>query len=185
MPIYGVEPTFQLINLLIKDFIHLSGYYLPYEFIDLQTMMSNCVNVGYRRQFSLGESKITLLNAGHIPGSCQILLENNGKRLLYTGDFNDGNTRLLNGADQDYNDLDALIIESTYANEDHPDRTKMEDEFVRKVSEVVKDGGTVLVPAFGVGRSQEIISILAAHHFEYPVFVDGMALDAIQVFMDT
>ena len=184
MPIYGVEPTFQLINLLIKDFIHLSGYYLPYEFIDLQTMMSNCVNVGYRRQFSLGESQITLLNAGHIPGSCQILLENNGKRLLYTGDFNDGNTRLLNGADQDYSDLDALIIESTYANEDHPDRTKMEDEFVRKVSEVVKDGGTVLVPAFGVGRSQEIISILAAHHFEYPVFVDGMALDAIQVFMD-
>ncbi len=184
VPIYSVEPTFQLTNLLIKDFIHLSGYYLPYEYIDLQTMLSHCVNPGYRRQFTVGESQATLLNAGHIPGSSQIMLENDGKKLLYTGDFNDSSTRLLNPADQNFDDLDALIIESTYANEDHADRTKMEDEFVSKVTDVVRDGGIVLVPAFGVGRSQEIISILAAHHFEYPIFVDGMALDAIEVFMN-
>jgi putative mRNA 3-end processing factor len=184
IPIYGVEPTFQLTDLLIKDFIHLSGYFLPYEFIDLQTMLSHTVNVGHRQQFTIGDSQATLLNAGHIPGSSQVLLENHGKRLLYTGDFNDSNTRLLNGADQDYNNLDALIIESTYANEDHQNRAKVEEELVRRVTEVVRDGGVVLVPAFGVGRSQEIISILAAHHFEYPIFVDGMALDAIQIFMN-
>ena len=184
IPIYGVEPTFQLTDLLIKDFIHLSGYFLPYEFIDLQTMLSHTVNVGHRQQFTIGDSQATLLNAGHIPGSSQVLLENHGKRLLYTGDFNDSNTRLLNGADQDYNNLDALIIESTYANEDHQNRAKVEEELVRRVTDVVRDGGVVLVPAFGVGRSQEIISILAAHHFEYPIFVDGMALDAIEIFMN-
>ena len=184
VPVYGVEPTFQLTNLLIKDFIHLSGYYLPYEFIDLQTMISHCVNIGYRRQFSIGETQATLFNAGHIPGSSQVFLESDGKRLLYTGDFNDSSTRLLNGADQSYGDLDAFIVESTYANEDHSDRSKMEDNLVRRVTEVVKDGGIVLIPAFGVGRSQEVISILAAHHFEYPIFVDGMALDAIEVFMN-
>lgn len=184
IPIYGVEPTFQLTDLLIKDFIHLSGYFLPYEFIDLQTMLSHTVNVGHRQQFTIGDSQATLLNAGHIPGSSQVLLENHGKRLLYTGDFNDSNTRLLNGADQDYNNLDALIIESTYANEDHQNRAKVEEELVRRVTDVVRDGGVVLVPAFGVGRSQEIISILGAHHFEYPIFVDGMALDAIEIFMN-
>ena len=183
IPIYGVEPTFQLTNLLIKDFIHLSGYYLPYEFIDLQTMIDHCVNAGYRREFTVGESKATLLNAGHIPGSSQVLLENNGKRLLYTGDFNDKDTRLLNAADQSYDDLDAFVVESTYANEDHQDRVRMENKFVTRVTEVVKDGGIVLVPAFGVGRSQEIISVLSAHQFEHPIFVDGMALDAIEILM--
>ncbi len=168
IPIYGVEPTFQLTDLLIKDFIHLSGYFLPYEFIDLQTMLSHTVNVGHRQQFTIGDSQATLLNAGHIPGSSQVLLENHGKRLLYTGDFNDSNTRLLNGADQDYNNLDALIIESTYANEDHQNRAKVEEELVRRVTDVVRDGGVVLVPAFGVGRSQEIISILASTSLRVP-----------------
>ena len=46
---------------------------------------------------------------------------------------------------------------------------------------MVESGGTVLVPAFGVGRSQEIICMLSDHNFPYPVFVDGMALDAIRM----
>jgi putative mRNA 3-end processing factor len=51
------------------------------------------------------------------------------------------------------------------------------------VTEVVESGGTVLVPAFGVGRSQEIACVLAAHHFEYPVTIDGMAREASKIMM--
>lgn len=184
IPVYGVEPTFQLVNVLIKDFIHLSGYYLPYEYIDLQAMLGNRVAVKFGERFSVGDAEVTLINAGHIPGSCQILVELEGKKLLYTGDFNTIATRLLRPADQAYEGLDALVIESTYADEDHPDRMELERAFVERAMEVVQEGGTVLVPAFGVGRSQEILSILAAHRFEYPVFVDGMAIDVIKIFME-
>src|SRR5207247_5925539 len=74
-------------------------------------------------------------------------------------------------------------MEGTYATEDHPIRDGLEKEFVEKVTEVVEGGGTVLVPAFGVGRSQELLSILSAFHFEHPVFVDGMALDAMELLL--
>jgi putative mRNA 3-end processing factor len=89
----------------------------------------------------------------------------------------------VDGADPEYKNLDAIVMEGTYAMEDHPIRDGLEKEFVQKVTEVVEGGGTVLVPAFGVGRSQELLSVLSAYHFEHPVFVDGMALDAMDLLL--
>jgi len=161
--------------------IKLSGYYLPYEYIDLESMMAHAIPVDYHSQFAVGDTKVTLVNAGHIPGSAQVIIENDGKRVLYTGDFNLVPTHLVSGADREYGNLDAIVIESTYAGQDHPDRAESERNFVLACKEVVEGGGTVLVPAFGVGRSQEIICMLAGHNFTYPVSVDGMALDAIRM----
>ncbi len=181
LPVYGIEPTFKLTKVLIRDMIKLSGYYLPFEYIDLENMMNQVVPVDYRSTFKIEDADVTLINAGHIPGSAQIIIESDGKRLLYTGDFNLVPTHLVPGADHAYNNLDAIAIESTYAGEDHPDRAESERNFVLACKEVVEKGGTVLVPAFGVGRSQEIICMLADHNFTYPIFVDGMALDAIRM----
>jgi len=184
VPTYGVEPTFRQTELLIKDFINLTGYYLPFEYLDLQSMMGHCISVPYRKEITVGNAKISLLNAGHIPGSSQVLIENDGKRLLYTGDFNASQTQLLPSAEQNYEDLDGVIIESTYADQDHPDREEMEKTFINRALETVENGGTVLVPAFGVGRSQEILCVLEAHHFDHPIFVDGMALKANRILAD-
>ncbi len=179
VPLYGIEPTFTLAKIIIKDFLKLSGYYVPYEYIDLETMLRHTRDMQYRQSFDVGNASITLVNAGHIPGSAQTLLEQEGRRLLYTGDFNRQPTRLVDGADPEYKNLDGIILEGTYAGEDHPIRDGLEKEFVEKVTEVVEGGGVVLVPAFGVGRSQELLSVLSAYHFEHPVWVDGMALDAM------
>lgn len=181
LPVYGVEPTFKLTKVLVRDMIKLSGYYLPFEYIDLENMLSHVIPVNYRSKFTVGDAEVTLINAGHIPGSAQVIVASDGKRVLYTGDFNLIPTHLVPGADRAYNDLDAIVIESTYAAEDHPDRAESERNFVLACKEVVEAGGTVLVPAFGVGRSQEIICMLADHNFPHPVFVDGMALDAIRM----
>jgi putative mRNA 3-end processing factor len=124
------------------------------------------------------------LNAGHTPGSAQVLIEAEGKRLLYTGDFNIADSKLLEGASMNYGNLDVVITESTYADEDHTERRELEKRFVTSVTEVVEKGGSVLVPAFGVGRAQEIACVLAAHHFEYPVILDGMAREASRVLMN-
>ncbi len=183
-PLYTNRLTSELNQLLISDFIHLSSYYLPFEYLELKTMMRNSKHVDFGVEETIGDIEFRLMNAGHIPGSALILVEAEGKRLLYTGDFNTVDTRLLEGAKMKFNDLDAVIIESTYADEDHSDRLKLEKQLIAEATDVVERGGTVLVPAFGVGRSQEIACIFAAHHFEYSVTLDGMAREVSRTMMN-
>ncbi|RLI28495.1 MBL fold metallo-hydrolase, partial [Candidatus Bathyarchaeota archaeon] len=183
IPVYATPVTFDLMELLLNDFLRLSGYYLPYEYLDMKTMFEFSRPLRYGEKVSVKDVEFTLVNAGHIPGSAQVLLEAEGKRILYTGDINDVDTCLLKGAFRDYGPLDAVIIESTYADEEHPERDELEKEFVESVLEVVEGGGKVLVPAFSVGRSQEVLTVLTKWRFEYPMAVDGMAVDATQIFL--
>jgi putative mRNA 3-end processing factor len=183
-PLYTNRLNLELTQLLIQDFIHLSGYYLPFEYLELKTMMRSNKHLDYGVEEKLGDVRFQLLDAGHTPGSAQVLIEAEGKRLLFTGDFNTADSKLLTGASMDYGDLDAVITESTYASEDHTERPELEKRFVESATEVVEKGGTVLVPAFGVGRAQEIACVLTANHFEYPVVLDGMAREASRVIMN-
>jgi len=183
-PLYTNRLNLELTQLLIADFIHLSSYYLAFEYLELRSMMRSNKHVDYGVQEEIGDIKFQLLNAGHTPGSAQILIEAEGKRLLYTSDFNTVDTRLLEGAKMECDDLDAVIIESTYADEDHTERRELEKSFVDETTDIVERGGTVLVPAFGVGRSQEIACVLAAHHFEHPIYMDGMAREASGLIMN-
>lgn len=183
-PLYTNRVTTELNQLLISDFIHLSSYYLPFEYLELKTMTNNSKHIEFDSPQKVGDITFTFKNAGHIPGSVQPLIETQGKRILFTGDFNLTDTRLLEGAKMNYGDLDAVIIESTYATEEHTERKKLEKDFVDACTDIAERGGIVLVPAFGVGRSQELACILAAHHFEYTVSIDGMARDVSRVIMN-
>ena len=155
-PLYGTQLTFDLSHLLLSDFIHLSGYYLPFEYIDLRSMMKSSVHLDYGEKQTVGDITFQLLYAGHIPGSGQVLVETGGRRILYTGDFNTIDTRLLRGADREFGELDAIIIESTYANQDHTERRSIEEEFVECVTEVVENGGTALIPLFHTTMPKDI-----------------------------
>jgi putative mRNA 3-end processing factor len=183
-PLYTNRLNLELTQLLIQDFIHLSGYYLPFEYLELKTMMRTNKHLDWGQEQVVGDMKFKLFNAGHTPGSSQVLVEAEGKRILFTGDYNLEDTKLLKGADMDYSDLDAVITESTYASEDHTPREELEKKFVDACTDVVERGGFVLLPAFGVGRAQEIACTLAGHHFEYPVILDGMAREASRVMMN-
>jgi putative mRNA 3-end processing factor len=182
-PLYTNRLSMELNQLLISDFIHLSSYYLPFEYLELKAMTQGSKHVEFDTEQKVGDITFQFKNAGHIPGSVQTLIEADGKKLLYTGDFNIIDTRLLEGAKMNYKDLDFVVIESTYANEEHTERPELEKRFVEACTDVAERGGTVLVPAFGVGRSQELACVLAAHHFEYPVTIDGMARDVSKVMM--
>jgi putative mRNA 3-end processing factor len=183
-PLFTNRLNLDLSQLLIKDFIHLSGYYLPFEYLELKTMIKSSKHLDFGVEEKVGEMKFKLLNAGHTPGSAQVLIEAEGKKLLYTGDFNTTDSQLLAGAKMDCKDLDAVVIESTYANADHTDRVELEKRFVESVTEVVEKGGIALIPAFGVGRSQEMACILAAHRFEHPVVLDGMTREASRIILN-
>jgi putative mRNA 3-end processing factor len=183
-PLYTNQLNLELTQVLIQDFIHLSSYYLPFEYLELKSMMKNSHHLDFGQQEQVGDMNISLYNAGHTPGSAQVQIEGDGKKILYTGDFNLEDSRLLKGATMDYKDLDAIVIESTYANADHTPRPELEKEFVDTATEYVERGGTVLIPAFGVGRAQEIASVLNANHFEYPIVFDGMAREASRIILN-
>jgi putative mRNA 3-end processing factor len=184
IPLYTNKLNLELSQLLIQDFIHLSSYYLPFEYLELKTMMRSNCHLDFGQEEAVGDMKIKLVNAGHTPGSASVLIEADGKRFLYTGDFNTEESKLLAGASMDYGDLDVVVIESTYADADHTERSELERQFVEACNAVVEVGGTVLVPSFGVGRAQEIACILAANHFEHPITLDGMAREASRVIMN-
>jgi putative mRNA 3-end processing factor len=107
-----------------------------------------------------------------------------GKRVLYTGDINTSNTRLTNSAKVPRKRYDAVVIESTYANTDHADRKKIEASFVAAIKEVLRNDGKVLVPAFAVGRSQEMLYVMKSHKINARIIVDGMAKAVNQISRD-
>ena len=127
--------------------------------------------------------QVELLESGHILGSRMILLEKDGFRVLYTGDFN---TRLqltlptsvsLEGLQPDI-----LIMESTYgynADEWTLPRTWQERAFIAHLDRVLRRGGIALLPAFAVGRSQEVLGVVAEHTYQNPDLSYGIYLDGL------
>jgi putative mRNA 3-end processing factor len=176
MKMHATPVTSELSDLLIKDFIKISGQYLPFEFLDLMAMNAHTVNHGYNQPFEIGEFTITFHDAGHIPGSAIISVEAGSKRILYTGDINGEETNLLSPSSKGLGEANMVITESTYATADHPARKKVEEEFAEFARTVVERGGVLLVPAFSVGRAQELAMTLHKSGFKHPVAMDGMAL---------
>ncbi|MHB1909954.1 MAG: MBL fold metallo-hydrolase, partial [Nitrososphaerales archaeon] len=162
----------------------LSGFYLPFESQDLLTMEKNT------RKISVGDNIVvnddfsaSFPSSGHIPGATMTIVESDGKRVLYTGDINLKDSQLIKGADLDFGgELDSVIIESTYSQTDHEPREKTEADFVGFANEVVERGGVLLVPAFSVGRAQEIACLLRSRNFKHTVAMDGMALKTNDIF---
>ena len=148
IPFFATPLTSEITGVLIRDMIKLSGYYLPFEFIEFNAMMKNKVDLGYGKEVRLGNIEFSLLDAGHTQGSAMVDLKVGGKRILYTGDLNTTRTRLVHEAKVPRKKYDAVVIESTYANTDHEDRKEIEASFVSALKEVLRTEGKVLVPAF-------------------------------------
>ncbi|MCY3870766.1 MAG: MBL fold metallo-hydrolase [Gemmatimonadetes bacterium] len=117
--------------------------------------------------------------AGHILGAALIYIEGVRESVLMTGDVSVANQLTIPGMVVPQCRPDVMVMESTYGNRQHADRGQQEAALALRVAEVVEAGGKVLVPAFAVGRAQEVILILARAMRrkqipEFPVFVDGM-----------
>jgi len=112
-----------------------------------------------------------------------VLVDVGDHKILYTSDMNTVETKLTSSHRLAGVKADTVIIESTYSNMTHPDRSLTEKEFVEAVQDVVKRGGKVLVPAFSVARGQEIMSVLEERQFSWPVWVDGMIRNVLDLYL--
>ena len=126
-----------------------------------------------------GALKGTWIPAGHILGAASVYIEGERESLLVSGDVSVADQRTIPGMVVPRCRPDVVVLETTYGNRRHADRAQQERALAVKVAETVEAGGKVLVPAFAVGRAQEVILILgrAMRRGEIPIFpvwVDGM-----------
>ncbi|MFP3240920.1 MAG: MBL fold metallo-hydrolase [Caldivirga sp.] len=183
-PLYTTPLTAELAELMFRDAVKLSGYYLPYEEEEIRNALRQAKPVNFNEAVELNGDSLMFLNAGHVPGSVMTLMSIDGYRILFTGDFNLASSNLLDGADL-YNvprDIDLVIMEATYAGGTHPPRERLEEEFIKAVKETLEEGGSVLIPSFTIGRTQELLLTLIKHDVtEVPIYVDGLARVANRV----
>lgn len=180
-PIIATPLTALISELLSYDSLNVSkaeGYSLPYNVHDVKSARGNYVFTDDEDIRSVGNYEMRTHSAGHIPGACMYEL-NAEKTILFTGDLNTIDTQLVHGANPIK--CDVLIMESTYAGRNHPKREDEEKRFVKRISEVVSEGGRVIVPAFAVGRTQEAIMMLKETNFE--IWVDGMGRKISEIYL--
>ncbi|MBE44381.1 MAG: MBL fold metallo-hydrolase [Thaumarchaeota archaeon] len=173
---YSTQPTLELSSLLIEDMIRISGFYLPFEYIDLIAMQKSSRSTSYREPFSLNDTTVVFHESGHVVGGSTVVVEYDNKRIFYTGDINTKGTKMMRAMDLDIGDIDLIITESTYAMEDHQPRKEAEKKLIDFANEVVERRGILFVPAFSVERAQEIACIFKEANFKHNIVMDGMAL---------
>jgi putative mRNA 3-end processing factor len=182
-PVLSTNPTIELSQLLIEDMIKISGFYLPFENIDLDRMLKSHKNLQYREPYSINETNITLYESGHVLGGSTIVVENKGKRIFYTGDINTRGSKILRPADLDIDEIHLMIIESTYSQTNQIPRSQSEKELLEFAYKIIDNGGTLFVPAFSVERAQEIACVFKAYKFPHKIVMDGMALKVNEIML--
>ena len=178
--IYATSPTIRFSELLLYDFVKVTGEASPFTDYEVAKFAEGAKPVEYGEPVRAGDLSFQLVNAGHVPGSAMIYVEGS-RRVLYTGDMNRSDTELLRGYSAPLPEADVVISESTYSQTQHPSRDEQEAALVEYAREVVERKGTLLIPAFAVGRAQEVAMALRRHQFPYPVYMDGMALKVNEI----
>ena len=149
-------------------------------------------NHRYHRPFEAGEGVIaTFLDAGHILGAAMVRLDitEQGRRrtLLFSGDLGRDCLPIVRDPEK-VDRADILLLESTYGDREHPPIEDIERDLCDLVNRTVERKGKILIPAFAVGRTQQITYILNNLSAEgrippVPVFVDSpLALETTEVF---
>jgi metallo-beta-lactamase family protein len=163
-----------------------------YTIDDAERSMNHFVGIGYDRSFLISKNiRITLLDAGHIFGSAIVVIdaEENGRsvRITFTGDLGRKNLPVIRDPVQ-VTETDIFITESTYGDRIHDPIKNMKIMLQRVISSTVQRGGKIIVPAFSLGRTQELVYFL--HELfnegslpEIPIYVDSpLSVNVTEVF---
>ena len=149
----------------------------PYRPAHIKRMKENTTLLSYKKWYEIGESTVTLHQAGHIPGAAIVEIDTGEGRVVYSGDFKGEETKTTFATEPPPEGPDALIIESTYASRDHPPRKELEIELGKQLEETLDNGGNVLFPAFAIGRTQELIRIVRSVNRDCDIWLEGMGLE--------
>ncbi|WP_049968193.1 beta-CASP ribonuclease aCPSF1 [Haloferax prahovense] len=193
-PIYTTEPTRDLMGLLTLDYLDVAskeGRTPPYESEMVREAIKHTIPLEYGDVTDIApDVKLTFHNAGHILGSAvsHFHIGDGLYNVAFSGDIHYEDTRLFNGAVNDFPRVETLVLESTYGgrNDYQTDQQDSEKRLIEVINETYDRGGKVVIPAFAVGRSQEIMLVLeeamrSGKIPEMPVHLDGMIWEATAI----
>ncbi|MEK0445014.1 MAG: hypothetical protein RLZZ399_335 [Verrucomicrobiota bacterium] len=206
-PVFVTEPTLQLADVMLHNSVNVmlkrkeAGQpdYPLFTHRDATSCTRRFRSVPLRQRFSLegerlrtGDSADVSLqfeDAGHILGSVSVVIEAEGERLLYTGDINFRDQSLMRAAELSQNRVDTVLIESTRgATPEAPDFSRQQEElrFAAAIREVFAQGGSVLVPVFALGKTQELLTMI--HNLrrqgelpECPIYIGGLSTKLTEI----
>jgi Cft2 family RNA processing exonuclease len=157
----------------------------PYNDDDVKRAISRLHIQQTDQTFRIGQLHLQLFSAGHIVGAVGVVVHAGEQRAVISGDVSLVPQATVGGIEipDAARGADLLLLESTYAGSGRmTPRDAVLADFLRDVSSTVEGGGTVLVPAFALGRAQEVALILSQHLPEVPVLVDGLARDVCRIY---
>lgn len=185
--IYMTAMTADLVRVLLYDSLKIMKYRedeIPhYSEQDVLSMLGRIYPLGYQTPFPLFEKfTLTFYPAGHIAGAACIYLVTEDGSLFYSGDFSAFSQRTIEGIRIPRLRPDITIVETTYGTRLHANRQVEERRLIDLVKECLLQKKRILIPAFALGRAQEVLLILRAaiQNQEIPavpVYVDGMVRD--------
>lgn len=212
--IISTKPTMQLCEIMLKDSAHIqesdavwennrrkrAGEELKkplYTIQEAQHSISYFKTYDYDQEIKLNDDiKLIFRDAGHILGSAILELwineDGNNIKIVYSGDLGMPGRPIIRNPEY-IADADYLIIESTYGNRIHENYSDSMDKLIDIIERTALRGGTVLIPSFAVGRTQELIYELNKY-YEYtnteeykkiPIYIDSpMAIEATRIFQE-
>jgi len=210
-PVYSTPATHDLIDLMLKDSAKLAEKDVEWEnkrrrragkdlieplygIDDVETLLSQRQALAYGVEHAITtDINICFREAGHILGSAvvEIFIDEQGqkKKLVFSGDLGNDNQALLRDPEI-VEHADVLLLESTYGDRLHRSLPDTLNELNQALDEAADDGGNVLIPAFSVGRTQELLFYLGKLHRagklkQKQVFLDSpMAISASDIYRD-
>jgi metallo-beta-lactamase family protein len=201
--IFCTPATRDLASLILLDSAHIqqmdahfarkrgSGF-VPdplYDQEDVARTLESMVAIGYRRPFDIPGGRVTFLDAGHILGASLVLVElQNGPTVAFSGDLGRPGLPILRDP-QTMPPADYLVLEGTYGDRLHEGIEDAEERLAAVVRRIVDSEGKLIIPAFAVERTQELVYFLhllsdrGAIPRGLPIFVDSpMAVNATSIF---
>ncbi|MDX1776569.1 MAG: MBL fold metallo-hydrolase [Desulfobulbales bacterium] len=166
-----------------------------YTKADVADAMQNFIGIGYNRKHEIVPGvQLTLKDAGHMLGSTHVILDINDQetgreqRVVFSGDIGRKDIPIIRNPTHLTEGADILIMESTYGNRLHPPYPESEKDLERIINETYNRGGVLLIPAFAVGRTQQIVYALHKLHDQkriphLPIYVDSpLATSTTEIF---
>ena len=206
-PVFAQEASCELVAILLADAAHLAERDAAYRsrktgkkvkplytFAEGEEVIRQMRGRKYREIFRVIKGvKVRFRDAGHILGSCvvEIWAEDKGveRKIVFSGDLGQYDTPILKDPEP-IDRADVVLMESTYGGRRHRDREQTISELGEILTSARSRKGNILVPAFSIGRSQEILYQLGKHYREwglerFQIFLDSpMAIEASRVYWE-
>ncbi|KAL2477604.1 Cleavage and polyadenylation specificity factor subunit 3-I [Forsythia ovata] len=169
--VFMTHATKAIYKLLLSDYVKVSKVSVEDMLFDEQDIlrsMDKIEVIDFHQTLEVNGIRFWCYTAGHVLGAAMFMVDIAGVRVLYTGDYSREEDRHLRAAELPQFSPDVCIIESTYGVQLHEPRHIREKRFTDVIHSTVTQGGRVLIPAFALGRAQELLLILDEYWSSHP-----------------